>query len=562
MHSSPIDEASASRLDEEAAADALKERRTGVRSCASRMPVNLEEVNAVPKVTFEEITIPDRPIMEGIGPIVEAQQSFLQHWRALDGVWPMCDRTWLLFTEALMVAISQCPFDCHMTFANRLTELIDEIAWRQDDFEVVMDAQERLAAILHTYGPSRAAARQPLKTKADRLREWESSYGSLPVWMGLRSRSSRPRLENTACANFPSRLANLEHGWQNEVPDWHPSERTVPRSHFPSEVFYLVLFSGHRRAEDIASQVWGLKHGDRRIWPICLDMCLDPVEGNLLEARVQNFWKAKILDGIVIGMHASPPCETYTEARFLPLPPGQSKPRPLRSWSFPWCLPGLDNRELRQITVGNALYYVAIVFAAWLLVGWPFQCLGGQNEDGTWKTSRAKEVPPNLCRAIAEAVQTFSLTKLVDRTAPLSWPVLPDCVWQPFDPYATDAAGTRMGPDFWGWSLNSGDGPCMTRQAALALRLSGIKNIGLTRFISCFDYSTRLQRSWSIEAVHCVKVLGVMVIVLVVFLAYNMIFILAEVLLALQDHSGRYRWRKSLSSCLSGPLAVLLDQPW
>ena len=97
--------------------------------------------------------------------------------------------------------------------------------------------------------------------------------------------------------------------------------------------------------------------------------------------------------------------------------------------------------------------------------------------------------------------------------------------------------------------------------------------------ILCFHCSTHLQRSWSIEAVHCVKVRGVMVVVPVVLLACNMIFIPAvkkmghvapstylfcssctELLLALQDHSGRYRWRKSLSSCLSGFLAALLDQ--
>ena len=40
-----------------------------------------------------------------------------------------------------------------------------------------------------------------------------------------------------------------------------------------------------------------------------------------------------------------------------------------------------------------------------------------------------------------------------------------------------------------------------------------------------FHCSTHLQRSWSIEAVHCVKVRGVMVVVPVVLLTFNMIFI-------------------------------------
>lgn len=396
--------------------------------------------------------------------------------------------------------------------------------WRQDDFELVLEAQDRLAAVLHSYAPSRKLVRQPLKSKEEVLRGWEEEYGSLPVWMGLRTSSTRPRCGDDSNVLFPSRLAAIEHSWQEEVLAWRPGDQ-VPRQVFPSEVFYLILFSGHRRADDIGSQLWGMDFQGRVVWPICLDMCIDQEEGNLLDARIQNLWKGKILDGVVIGMHASPPCETYTEARHLPPPPGCMKPRPLRSWSFPWCLPGLDSKELRQITVGNALFFVAIVFASWLLIGggcasiehpkgclpsegrftiWvstfmrrlclyescfqytfcqgplgqvslkpttfmllrlpsfprlrrklatfkgPFESLGGQNSDGSWKTSRAKEFPPNLCQAIAEAVQCFSVSRSVAGTVALSWPKLAPSSWLPYDPYSLEAEGTRMGPDFWG----------------------------------------------------------------------------------------------------------------
>ena len=80
----------------------------------------------------------------------------------------------------------------------------------------------------------------------------------------------------------------------------------------------------------------------------------------------------------------------------------------------------------------------------------PFESLGGQNSDGSWKTSRAKEFPPNLCQAIAEAVQCFSVSRSVAGTVALSWPKLAPSSWLPYDPYSLEAEGTRMGPDFWG----------------------------------------------------------------------------------------------------------------
>lgn len=70
-------------------------------------------------------------------------------------------------------------------------------------------------------------------------------------------------------------------------------------------------------------------------------------------------------------MHASPPCETYSEARFIEIFDDEGNrvgPRPLRSWSFPWGLPGLSGRELRQVSIGNLLFYVAMVFTTWLMV--------------------------------------------------------------------------------------------------------------------------------------------------------------------------------------------------
>ena len=102
-------------------------------------------------------------------------------------------------------------------------------------------------------------------------------------------------------------------------------------------------------------------------------------------------------DGKIIGLHASPPCETYTDARWLPAPEGRSKPRPLRDYSFPWGFEALDFSELRQLRVGNVLFLLVRLEC---LVGFlksastfrgPFDELGGvDTSTGEWKTARPK----------------------------------------------------------------------------------------------------------------------------------------------------------------------------
>ena len=166
-------------------------------------------------------------------------------------------------------------------------------------------------------------------------------------------------------------MARLEHKWQSELHEWRAPEGSVPRQAFPTEVFYVVLYSGHRREGDLASQVWMVDYGPRRVWPLCLDLCLDPVGGDLLNPETLQFWRRQILDHRVVGFHASPPCETYSEARYLPPPEGKDRPRPLRNWAHPWGLPGLDPREIRQLTTGNALFFIAVLMMVWTV------CSGG-----------------------------------------------------------------------------------------------------------------------------------------------------------------------------------------
>lgn len=49
-------------------------------------------------------------------------------------------------------------------------------------------------------------------------------------------------------------------------------------------------------------------------------------------------------------------------------PEGRSKPRPLRDYSFPWGFEALDFAELRQLRMGNVLFYVAVMCILMALV--------------------------------------------------------------------------------------------------------------------------------------------------------------------------------------------------
>ena len=146
-----------------------------------------------------------------------------------------------------------------------------------------------------------------------------------------------------------------------------PPEVAVPRVHISEACYFLVLFSGHRREDDIATYLHRLpRSGRRTIYPVCMDLCLDTTQCNLLDPGTQSVWFHRLASGQVVGLHASPPCETYTDARWMEPPPGQTKPRPLR-------MLGVEQREpkeVQQCRVGSALFFAAVQFCTWaLLVG-------------------------------------------------------------------------------------------------------------------------------------------------------------------------------------------------
>ena len=80
---------------------------------------------------------------------------------------------------------------------------------------------------------------------------------------------------------------------------------------------------------------------------------LDLVHGSAHDAArgASMDWLNGILAGFVIGVFASPPCETWSIARHNII--GDGRVVPVRSSDCPWGLPQLGLRQEQQITIGS-----------------------------------------------------------------------------------------------------------------------------------------------------------------------------------------------------------------
>ena len=165
--------------------------------------------------------------------------------------------------------------------------------------------------------------------------------------------------------NVSQDIAAFEHKMLQQVADWEPDYAWVPRPLSCGTRYFLVLFSGHRRFADMAQ--WFSWTSD--IVPICIDLAVDPVHGNVLKDAL---WVRLIRARKVTGAHAGPP------ARLTALPDGWrslaggGRGR-LRDTGAPWGKDHLTLKEGEQVYIGTILMLQAIyllmagIFAWWQL---------------------------------------------------------------------------------------------------------------------------------------------------------------------------------------------------
>ena len=139
----------------------------------------------------------------------------------------------------------------------------------------------------------------------------------------------------------------------------------IPRVRSRGLVF-LHLYSGHRRTGDLHEALSGLRApSGYYISVISVDIIYDAKAGNLADEANQKTWILWIRSGIVAGVFAGPPCETWSRARLKGGVPtytyGDGGPRLLRDRNSPQGLPHLKVKEVQQVIVANKLLCFAIM---------------------------------------------------------------------------------------------------------------------------------------------------------------------------------------------------------
>lgn len=138
---------------------------------------------------------------------------------------------------------------------------------------------------------------------------------------------------------------------------------TIPALHEESHLPCLLvvhLFSGRRRVGDLHWQLQQLApHLGVQFIILSMDTAVSPWYGDLWHSstswrRLEQCYDAGLVALTMVGS----PCETFSEARYTPAPPGDTSkwPRPLRSSDHFFGLPDITNRELRQTQTGTNFF--------------------------------------------------------------------------------------------------------------------------------------------------------------------------------------------------------------
>ena len=209
-----------------------------------------------------------------------------------------------------------------------------DYAWR------LATPQEMQNGLPHTGNHSQEAPSE------EELQAWRQ-LGLLPVGQGGRQSTQR-QPKDFSIPNVAEDTQTLERRWVADLKNWDPNLEYVPFPLSNGTKYVLLLFSGHRRVGDTAYWLQGAED----IQPIPIDLAIDSVHGNILQSKL---WVDLIRGKRVLGSQAGPPCETFTEARWLPPPEGHNKPRPLRCTEYPWGQIWRTLKEVKQASIGSIL---------------------------------------------------------------------------------------------------------------------------------------------------------------------------------------------------------------
>ena len=147
-----------------------------------------------------------------------------------------------------------------------------------------------------------------------------------------------------------------------------PQQRPMPKILLPDgTTAYLVLhlFSGRRRTHDVHFHLHELcRQRGITVVVLSLDTAVSLEFGDLMIGSPS--WNALLQiyeSGLVAASVVGSPCETFSEARFMPAADDDKRacPRPLRSADMLFGLEGLTLRELKQCHVGGNFFQQGVL---------------------------------------------------------------------------------------------------------------------------------------------------------------------------------------------------------
>ena len=156
------------------------------------------------------------------------------------------------------------------------------------------------------------------------------------------------------------------------------------------EKYFLHLYSGRRRKGDLQDALEALEpEAGVTLWVLSVDVMVSGQYCDLLQHETQLLWLRIAREGLVEGLLAGPPCETWSVAREADGMAPERGPRPLRTAIEPWGLIDLSQRESLQIDAGNQLMIFAIRICLTQALQGKFSLLEHPDDPGLHDSSKA-----------------------------------------------------------------------------------------------------------------------------------------------------------------------------
>lgn len=101
--------------------------------------------------------------------------------------------------------------------------------------------------------------------------------------------------------------------------------------------YILHAYSGRRRYGDVQHFLdrCSQRYPEVTVQMLSVDVIIDGTFGNLMSDTTQAFWIEAIRSGLVVGLLAGPPCNSWSKVRKRAIQGARHGPRPIRSLEFP-----------------------------------------------------------------------------------------------------------------------------------------------------------------------------------------------------------------------------------